>query len=513
MGTLIICHDGSYMVDLDHTSCSAAFLIYCRTTGNTAIGSVAERSDAADNYRGEILGALMIQLVLRAATAGRNLPYKKATVFCDNRGVVLHGNRPRASLPEKQAQADVLRCLKQYVTENLFDVQFEWVKSHQDDHTPFEQLCIEAQLNVRVDRLAKRALKMAIADGDFISNHFPFEQIRITVGGKKLTALPKATVYKRWAYITAKELYHDRRIIHSKDFDSVWWTGVETVNKRFPKMFGVWWTKHVSHFSGTNQQLARIDSTVENKCPSCGAPDESTSHITRCRDEGRVRMLRASVKDIVNYLGKMQTDQDLIDMIQRYLLGHGQVKMRDICAEEKYRELARIHDTLGWDNFVGGRIPHWYLQCHRLHRAEEGKFYAVEKWGRGLIERLVQLTHKQWLFRNSHIHYKKLEGLSRAQHEEIFVKVQNMMHTDPDELLPKHQLLLEVDFSQLGKGTTADRMYWVSSMESALTAADYIKDGGETVDVLKAMSLRNKLSTSDSGCRTEESCRRVGVLV
>ena len=108
------------MVDLDPDVCSAGFIIHCNQTNQTAIGSVVDKTSSADNYRGEILGGVVVQFVLRAATPRRSLPYQTPLIHCDNNGVVLHGNEPSQSLKEKQAQVDVLRVLKQYVSENPF---------------------------------------------------------------------------------------------------------------------------------------------------------------------------------------------------------------------------------------------------------------------------------------------------------------------------------------------------------------------------------------------------------
>lgn len=45
-----------------------------------------------------------------------------------------------------------------------------------------------------------------------------------------------------------------------------------------------------------------------------------------------------------------------------------------------------------------------------------------------------------------------------------------MMLTDPAELLPQHQRLLEGDFLKLGEGTTETRLHWLNEMESAIKA-------------------------------------------
>ena len=53
LGTLVIVHDGSYMPHVTTQACSCAFVLSCSLTDMRAIGSFAEESDNADNYRGE----------------------------------------------------------------------------------------------------------------------------------------------------------------------------------------------------------------------------------------------------------------------------------------------------------------------------------------------------------------------------------------------------------------------------------------------------------------------------
>ena len=44
------------------------------------------------------------------------------------------------------------------------------------------------------------------------------------------------------------------------------------------------------------------------------------------------------------------------------------------------------------------------------------------------------------------------------------------MYTKPDELLPKHQHLLQGEFEALAAGSAQDRQYWIISMESVIKA-------------------------------------------
>ena len=74
----------------------------------------------------------------------------------------------------------------------------------------------------------------------------------------------------------------------------------------------------------------------------------------------------------------------------------------------------------------------------------------------------LDITQQQWLYRNSRIHIRQVEGLSLTDHEHILQKVRSLIGTDPMDLLPQHRSLLQVDFEALGEGTSTDRQYWIA---------------------------------------------------
>ena len=67
MGSLVMVHGGSYMPKVSKKVFLAAFYINYNTTKQRCKGAAVEHSTNADNYRAEILGGILIQLVLRAA--------------------------------------------------------------------------------------------------------------------------------------------------------------------------------------------------------------------------------------------------------------------------------------------------------------------------------------------------------------------------------------------------------------------------------------------------------------
>ena len=478
MGSLVIVHDGSYMKHVDKRVCSAAFMIYCTSSRSRAKGTVVEHSLSADNYRGEILGGLMVQLVLRAALSGHMPPYRPVHIDCDNKGVVSHGNTASKALRDKQPQADALRCFKRYVVDNVtlhrLEVVYRWVASHQDDHKRRSELTLVEKINVVVDRLAKLALLAGVEDEQYIDSDFPFEPLRLVIDGKKATGSAYSAISEDVGRRQARAWYHAKKIIHRSFFNLVWWQGVGRAMKSYPQLYRVWVTKHTSRFCGTNRQLARIDSSVKNVCPSCGCRNESSTHLTRCSDPVRVQMFELTVGDLVTWMRSTKVDGALVTLVRDYLLGRGRTSMTQVLGDRRspLALLARTHDKLGWRNFLEGRICSLFIETASASLPERR---SPEKWGADFISRLLQIVHRQWLLRNAHVHYRKLDGLTEAQHTAILARIRDLLWTDPADLLERHRYLLEVDLHDLGAGSTARRQVWAASMRSALATAERVR--------------------------------------
>jgi hypothetical protein len=93
--------------------CSMALLMRCRVTSQELTCTWMELSASADNYRGELLGALCCSLLLKAATSIPAVyPKHPLPRHCDNMGVIKHGNTIYGTLKDGQAQSDVIRLFQ-----------------------------------------------------------------------------------------------------------------------------------------------------------------------------------------------------------------------------------------------------------------------------------------------------------------------------------------------------------------------------------------------------------------
>jgi hypothetical protein len=62
---------------------------------------------------------------------------------------------------------------------------------------------------------------------------------------------------------------------------------------------------------------------VINECPCCKHPDESSSHITHCRNEGQQKIFHESGKQLTAW-HTTHMDEGLVRAIHEYLLMHGE---------------------------------------------------------------------------------------------------------------------------------------------------------------------------------------------
>jgi hypothetical protein len=89
------------------------------------------------------------------------------------------------------------------------------------------------------------------------------------------------------------------------------------------------------------------------------------------------------------------------------------------------------------------------------------------------------MTHLQWIYKNSAIHYAVKEGQTAVAHETILGTFEGFLHTDPGQLLKEHHCLLFSDFVAVASGSTKDKLEWIAKNDSALGAAAHVARGSK----------------------------------
>jgi hypothetical protein len=105
---------------------------------------------------------------------------------------------------------------------------------------------------------------------------------------------------------------------------------------------------------------------------------------------------------------------------------------------------AKYHDRLGWDSFLEGRVCALWVECRSAQIRSEKQIRSADLWARGLMRRLLQITHK-----HATAHVNVSDGLPVAQHETILTTMEGYLHTDPAQLLEENRHLRYSNFVAL----------------------------------------------------------------
>jgi hypothetical protein len=188
------------------------------------------------------------------------------------------------------------------------------------------------------------------------------------------------------------------------------------------------------------------------------------------------------LKELSSWLIEMLGEHSVMATIKTYLLSQGEVLMADCIhgTSQDLIEAAAEIDCLGWDSLLEGRISKQWLVVVSSFLRRSNTFLLPPSWGRQLINKLHNIVHKQWIYRNTFIHYCGSDSLTLPEHHDNINRVEEHAFTDPESLLPRHRFLLEMDFDALGSGPSTQRLLWLANLDSAIAASALAWSGSLT---------------------------------
>ena len=473
-GTLVGATDGSYDRSRNAFVCGAGWIIMDTTTGDRLAGSFSEHSPTAGSYRAELLGLCAINVLLLALSKAGNISScPSITIWCDNKGAVSRASENSRRIQSGRSCADILRVLRTLRMELPVPVTFIHVHSHMDDKLSWEQLSLEQQLNCQCDTLAKESVSRYILNqtSNVTRNQrlLPKEAAGIFVQGTKLTSDPTTALRYLLGKHAAKHFLCSEQGWTAEQFDEVGWDWLHTVLATKPIMFRIWLCKQHSNFCATGKNMVRCNQSDDDHCPNCMARQERAKHLCICPSESRTSLLLDNVSELESWMAhNNNTDPELAYWLPKYILGRGSLTFATLGPmSDAMLTIAISQDKIGWRNMMEGRVTKELYAVQRLHLATSDSRINGDDWMRGLILRLIHISHSQWLFRNFTLHDKQCGYRRLKDRAEVLVRIDELRHTDPDRVPEHSKFLLEIDTEQLIQGAYDSQVYWVSAMEAA----------------------------------------------
>ena len=131
------------------------------------------------------------------------------------------------------------------------------------------------------------------------------------------------------------------------------------------------------------------------------------------------------------------------------------------------QEVAASQDMIGWRNLMEGRVSTRFYSVQQRHLLSTGSRMNGDDWMQGFINRLLNISHSQWLLRNFTLHDRQYGFKRTKDRAEVLLRIEELMHTDPNRIPEHSRFLLEIDLSHPASSSFDTQSYWVAAMEAA----------------------------------------------
>ena len=92
---------------------------------------------------------------------------------------------------------------------------------------------------------------------------------------------------------------------------------------------------------------------------------------------------------------------------------------------------------------------------------------SLGRWSSGLITKLLEVTHGQWIYRNLLVHDKLSGVLATEKKEELQKEIQRQQELGEDGLDEQDKFLLEIKLDDLEETSGEYQEYWLLAIRAA----------------------------------------------
>ena len=127
-------------------------------------------------------------------------------------------------------------------------------------------------------------------------------------------------------------------------------------------------------------------------------------------------MLRSLVDELVDWMYDTIANYNVSMALSSYLMAQRERKFKEDLGEfdstlgdprNKCLQLASETASLWWNFLLEGRVSQQWLSLASADLSETSNPMSPESWTRCFIDRLLQVTHQQQIYRNYKVHFCK----------------------------------------------------------------------------------------------------------
>lgn len=418
-GNIVTCSDGS----ASETSASFGFIASTRQGLRLAQGHGPAPGSYHNSFRSEAYGVLATMLwahALRQNWLRQQIQPSHWTHYLDNQSVIKRIQRQvqrkhTAPNTELLPENDVIKEVAALIQQLPWDIELEWVKGHQDSHTPYPRLPLEAQMNCQADKLAEDYHQQPFGTQVPMAN-LPHSPCRIYIQSQSITRALKRRVYEA-ATVPIYHQYICKRFgWQASVIDTIDWDTYRTVVTRNAQSRTTL-VKHLHDISPTGHIAHRNNPSLPHHCPACQSPYEDNHHVILCAAASRASW-RSILLNNLRKRDDSRSDPILLDILQDGIRHHFRsIPLAVEAYPPAYHEVIHTQNAIGWDQLFKARWSRHWVSCQNRYRDQKADHSLAkpgDKWAVQMGHLFLTSWLELWKIRNMERH-----GQDQAQQETI----------------------------------------------------------------------------------------------
>ncbi len=130
--------------------------------------------------------------------------------------------------------------------------------------------------------------------------------------------------------------------------------------------------------------------------------------------------------------------------------------------------LAESQGKIGWRNFTEGYILTHFYKIQKFHLTMTSSYLNGTDWTKQFINKFLQITHSQWIYRNILLHNKRQGYICNKQLEDLLQDINKLSNLRPKEVPESSWCLLEINLMELTSPHIETQRFWTLAVQKQL---------------------------------------------
>ena len=395
--------DGSYMPMSSYHLGTAAWILEAPDSPTEHCAGICRTSGQpteVNAYRSELQGVHGMLLAIKSICLHHKVTSGNIRLGCDNRTGVNLADQDFLRVTYNRSHVDMIRAIRRLKFQlSPVKIRFEHIYGHQDDGTEFDKLPRMAQLNVQMDKAAKRYLLHLIRRDARnpiapCPSELAEEGISCWIDGIKMTTEAGPAIRRSALGKPLRDYLHRKELLHTDAFDLVDWEAIGNAMTSLPQLFRLWAAKHASGWCAVGHRMEQWGLWEDSTCPCCTTePKETPRHLLVCPDPRLCKVWTERLAGFDTWLLSSETHPVIRSFLLRALTARDPAILSLVPTTPALLAVRTEQARIGWFNLTEGKVSKLWRPLQEQHLREIGSRRSARQWIAGLIKNLLEMTH------------------------------------------------------------------------------------------------------------------------